>query len=464
MHCPSEPAARKGDMISMVPPAILLASTCWWHSVPRLALALAETGCSVSAIYPLRGHPLGAVKSVARRFVYSPKDPLRALRDAILAVKPDLVVPCDDRAILHLQQLHTRESGCQRHDDGTQGYIVRLIERSLGSPEGFATARARYPLISAARAAGLPAPETARLRTSKDLDQWLSRHGFPAVLKVDGSWGGNGVFVVRSSAEAHQVFKKLSRHCSFLLALKRRVVNRDPYWLIEARRRVPGVVSAQTYINGSPANCAMFCWEGRVLAGIAVEVLQARNPKAPATIVKVVDSPEMMDAASLLAARLGLSGFFGLDFMIDANTGIPQLIELNARPTPLCHLRLGPGRDLVGAMAATLFGRPLAAKLVTPANVIAYFPDAARVNAAEIPAGAYHDIPEGAPELVTELLRRPWPNRSLSARALEWSLGLITSGMQLARPRTPHVRRKPSVADLPERSGGTPAMAHVKMD
>jgi len=270
--------------------------------------------------------------------------------------------------------------------------------------------------------------------------------------------------VVRSSAEAHQVFKKLSRHCSFLLALKRRVVNRDPYWLLEARRRVPGVVSAQTYINGSPANCAMFCWEGRVLAGIAVEVLQARNPKAPATIVKLVDSPEMMDAASLLAARLGLSGFFGLDFMIDANTGIPQLIELNARPTPLCHLRLGPGRDLVGAMAATLFGRPLTAKLVTPANVIAYFPDAARVNEAEIPAGAYHDIPEGAPELVTELLRRPWPNRSLSARTLEWSLGLVTAGMQLARQRTPHVRRKPSVADLPERSGGTPAMAHVKMD
>jgi hypothetical protein len=464
MHCPSEPSARKGDMISMVPPAVLLASTCWWHSVPRLALALAETGCKVSAIYPLRGHPLGTVKSVAQRFVYSPKDPLRALRDAILTAAPDLVVPCDDRAILHLQQLHVLESSCQRQDDGTEGYIVRLIERSLGSPEGFATARSRYPLISAARAAGLPAPETARLRTSKDLDQWLSRHGFPAVLKVDGSWGGNGVFVVRSSAEAHQVFKKLSRHCSYLLALKRRFVNRDPYWLLEARRRVPGVVSAQTYIEGSPANCAMFCWEGRVLAGIAVEVLQARNPKAPATIVRLVDSPEMMDAARLLAARLGLSGFFGLDFMIDAKTRIPQLIELNARPTPLCHLRLGPGRDLVGALASTLFGRPLEPKLVTPANVIAYFPDAARVNEAEIPAGAYHDIPEGAPELVTELLRRPWPNRSLSARTLEWCLGLVTSGKELTRQRTPRVHRQCSVNDLPDRSGVTPAMAHVKMD
>jgi hypothetical protein len=462
----------------MVPPAILLASTCWWHSVPRLALALADAGCDVSAIYPSRGHPLDSVPSVTKRFIYCHKDPLQALRDAIRAAKPDLIVPCDDRAILHLQKLHALETYGGPRDDEVPGYIARLIERSLGSPEGFATARARYPLISMARAAGLPAPETGKLRTPEDLDQWLSRHGLPTVLKVDGSWGGNGVFVVRSSEEAHRVFRKLSRPCSYLLALKRRVVNRDPYWLLESRRRTPGVVSAQTYIEGSPANCAMFCWEGSVLAGIAVEVLQARNPKAPATIVKVVDNPEMMAAARVLASRLELSGFFGLDFMIDSKTRIPQLIELNARPTPLCHLRLGQGRDLVGALAATLFGRSLPPKLITPSNVIAYFPDAARVNAAEIPPGAYHDIPIDAPALVTELLRRPWPNRSLLARTFDWWVGVVASGIELARRRPTRaqpkplvsdrissvVDRKPSVGELPERATAGPVMAHVKMD
>jgi glutathione synthase/RimK-type ligase-like ATP-grasp enzyme len=407
---------------------------------------------------------MDALDGVAKRFIYSHKDPFQALRDAIKAVKPDLIVPCDDRAILHLQQLHALETGCRQQHDGKQSDIARLIERSLGNPEGFATTRSRYPLISAARSVGLPAPEAARLRTTKDLDQWLSRHGFPTVLKVDGSWGGNGVFVVRSREEAHQVFKKLSRHIPYFLALKRRVVNRDPYWMLEARLRVPGVVSAQTFVEGSPANCAMFCWEGRVLAGIAVEVLQAQNSKAPATVVRVVDSPEMMDAASLLAARLGLSGFFGLDFMVDAKTGTPQLIEMNARPTPLCHFRLGPGRDLVGALAATLYGRPLAAKTDTSSNVIAYFPDASRVSGNEIPAEAFHDIPHEAPALIEELLRRPWPNRSVLARTFEWWVGFVMSGIQLAKRPVPRERRTPCVAELPERTSGTPAMAHVKID
>jgi predicted ATP-grasp superfamily ATP-dependent carboligase len=54
----------------------------------------------------------------------------------------------------------------------------------------------------------------------------------------------------------------------------------------------------------------------------------------------------MMFAAERLAHRLDLSGFFGLDFMIEDNTETTYPIEMNPRCTQFCHLQLGKGRDI----------------------------------------------------------------------------------------------------------------------
>ncbi len=267
--------------------------------------------------------------------------------------------------------------------------------------------------------------------------------------------------MVDSRLDAHLAFAKLARPCPTWIALKRRLIDRDPYWLPESRRRVAGAVSVQEYIGGHPANCAVFCWEGRVLAGIAVEVLETQEPGRPATIVKLVDRPDMLHAAHVLAARLKMSGFFGLDFMIESATGVAQLIELNARATPLCHLRLGPGRDLVSALTSTLAGAASSPVRVTDAQVIAYFPSAFQPGAAEIPEGAYHDIPLGAPALVQELLRRPWQERSLTARSFYWAVRNVKKWMR--RRAGQRARRGASVVAA-LKQGGAPTMANFEAD
>ncbi len=405
-------------------PVVLLASTCWWDWVPVLALGLAEAGCDVSAIHPDRGHGLEAVDAIKQRFVYRPDNPMQALREAIGRVRPDLIVPCDDRAVLHLQHLHALEDvagPAGASGDRPRSELAALIELSLGDAAGFGTAQSRHKLICLARAMGIAAPATGELRTAPDVDAWMATHGLPAVFKIDGSWGGDGVIVVRTRQAAHAAFAHLSRPCSLWFAVERAFVNRDKYWLAEWRNRPARRVSAQSYIEGRPANAAVFCWKGQVLAGISMEVLQTRYRNGPATIVKQVDRPEMLEAARTLAAGMGMSGFFGLDFVIEARSEVAQLIEMNARPTPSCHLRLGPGRDLVGALVAQLSGQAVAPRCITQAEVIAYFPDAGQAKAgsrdgAAIPAGAYRDVPSAAPALVAELLRRPWPTRGLVAR------------------------------------------------
>ena len=68
---------------------------------------------------------------------------------------------------------------------------------------------------------------------------------------------------------------------------------------------------------GRPANCTVVSWKGEILAGIAVEVIEADGPMEPAIVVQVVEGREMLDAAKLIARRLQLTGFFGLDFMLE---------------------------------------------------------------------------------------------------------------------------------------------------
>ena len=100
-------------------------------------MALVKTGCSVSAVYPASGHPLSKTRAIGERFRYSPVDPIGSLRTAIEAVDPDLVIPCDDRAVRHLHELHAHDLG----QLASGNKVTALIEKSLGSPDS-------YPIVS----------------------------------------------------------------------------------------------------------------------------------------------------------------------------------------------------------------------------------------------------------------------------------------------------------------------------
>ncbi len=82
----------------------------------------------------------------------------------MVQAQPDLVVPCDDRALVQLLSL--------------PGHTA-LIERSLGRIACYPTLLARSDLICAARAAAIAAPKTFRLESENDLKDGLPRPAFP---------------------------------------------------------------------------------------------------------------------------------------------------------------------------------------------------------------------------------------------------------------------------------------------
>jgi hypothetical protein len=314
-----------------------------------------------------------------------------------------------------LQQLHARCGGAEPDERA----LSALIQRSLGSPAACALATSRGSLLALAADLGIRVPPTSAAATPRALDAWLSCHPLPAVIKIDGSWGGRGVAITHSRDEAHLAFARLSGRPSLRHALARMLLDRDLAPLRSALRHDEPHVTLQDHVNGHPANRAVACWHGKVLAGTSVQALRTQQATGPATVVRVIDNAEMDEAVRRLVQRLGLSGLWGVDFVIEAATGAAYLIEVNPRATPITHLALGPGRDLPAALLAALGG----ANTVTPRepierDVIALFPgEWQRDPASEHLHRAHHDIPWAEPALVRDGLMRPWAERGWVARS-----------------------------------------------
>jgi predicted ATP-grasp superfamily ATP-dependent carboligase len=389
---------------------ILIADTNRWALSPRLALDLTGVGCEVFAACPRRGHGLRKTSVMRGLYPLGAVRPLHDLEAAIRAVDPDLIIPACDRSVLFLHQLHARAA------EGSK--LRTLIERSLGAASSFAIARSRVALIETAAEAGIATPFTA-LITDVDAIPAIERAApYPWVVKADGTWGGSGVQVVASREEAMAASERLRGLFRFSRALKRLLVNRDAFWTYACRHGVRPAISMQSFVAGSPANCVAACWSGKLLALTAVHVMSTAGDTGPAGIVQLVENSEMRAAAERLAERLQLSGYFGLDF-IEREDGSVCLIEMNPRPAPPCFLHLGSGRDLGAALVAAATEQPMIAReAMTRAKTIVYLPESANPERAFAETW-YRDVPTGEERLVEEL-RRPFPDRTLLFRFVQW--------------------------------------------
>ena len=387
-----------------------MAASNWFPLSVRLAMAFLRHGCPVSAVCP-KGHPMRFVPGIATLHRYRGLRSLASLRRAILVEQPDLIVPCDDVVVQQLHALHRQEPT-----------LRALIERSLGQPAAFPIVASRARLLSLAVELGIRVPRTHSVSSDADLTSWTDD---AAVLKTDGSAGGEGVAIVRSQAQMVAAYHRLSKPLSAAMAVKRLLVNRNPLvlWSWWKGRGGPGPqVVIQGFIHGRPANTMIACWQGKVLASVTVEVLCSQGATGAATVVRLIWNDEIEHASRKLAERLQLSGFYGLDFMLEGDSTAAYLIEMNPRCTQLGHLEIADDGDLAGALLVALGNGHEAHSVAQRDNAItgdtiAFFPQACLWN----PRSPYlthghHDVPWEAPALLRELLLEEWPYRQWPAR------------------------------------------------
>jgi hypothetical protein len=385
-------------------PLVLLGATLWWPLSARLASALIHHGCRVSAVCP-GGHPLRFVSGVEHIYPYRGLSSSQSLKSAIAQCQPDVVVPCDDGIVLQLHSFHERFPE-----------IRALIEYSLGAPEMYPAIQRRGTLLEEAAKLGIRTPVTETLTCEADLEKW--RPAIATVLKADGTWGGSGVEIAHTYSDAISAYRRLSQPQGAGVAWKRLLVNRDPLALWLWRNRKTPSITAQQYIAGCPANAMFVSWKGEVLACVTVKVIAAQGATGAATVVRLIQNAEISQAAQLLARQFMLSGFHGLDFILEEGTGAAYLIEMNPRCTQLGHLRVEGQGDLAGIFSAALKGvdPPQPDDCIT-AETIAFFPQAFSWNPqSPYLHSGYHDVPWEEPRLFRELLREQWPDRQLLAR------------------------------------------------
>jgi len=385
---------------------ILLAASTWFPLSARLATAFLHHGCTVSAICP-NGHFLALVPGIGKLYPYSGIRSLQSLRKAMVSSQPDLIVPCDDSVTMQLHALHAE-------DPSLRG----LIERSLGDPASFPVVESRGRLLQLASELGIRIPVT---KPASEIREWP--HPL-TVLKTDGSSGGEGVAITRDGAEREAALGRLRKPLTLAMATKRFVVNRNPVALWLWRTKSEPDVTVQEFIEGCPANTMIACWKGEVLASITVEGLSTQGATGSSTVVRLIQNAEIDRASRKIALALGISGFAGLDFILEPSFegGTPKayLIELNPRCTQLGHLVQPHQADLAGILAAKVGGRnPNEVPILDPIadKVISFFPQALAWNS-DNPhlIRGFHDIPVNAPELVAELALPEWPHRQLPAR------------------------------------------------
>jgi thioesterase domain-containing protein len=378
-------------------PRVLLVTACCWLTTTRLAFALSEAGFTVEALCPA-GHSLARVKFVSATYRYRALRPISALRNAIKRSKPDLIIPSDDYTAAQLHELyrHSNTSGA----DASK--LRTLIARSLGYPKQYPIFYARDQIASLAHTAEVPCPTVVTFRNEEELLCQLDRIGFPAVLKTDGSCGGTGVAIAHSFADAKLAFQKLIAYPGLIRALKRLIIDRDAALILPSLRHARARVSVQPFVHGRPANAAVACWEGEVLAHVCVEVLASDGATGPARVVRVISHPGMSLAVERMTRALRLSGLCGFDFILDSTDGSAHLIEFNPRATQTCHLVSSDGNQLLASLAKKLCELNIVGGARhTICGPIVLFPHGFEFDPKDLYSQyAEIDIPRNSPELV----------------------------------------------------------------
>ncbi len=343
--------------------SVLLVSTATnWLGTARMPAALGNAGFDVSLLTP--ADSLAAKSRFVRRIGYLPQDatPLQwvfAFAAMVKATGPRLVVPCDDTSVRLMQMLVLTPP------DNLQSVqyinLAGLIRESLGTPDYYRASVDKTLLPAVAKALGVRVPPCIVTDELQDARSFAEHQGFPVVIKRGFGAAGEWVAIVPDRTQLEQQFSRFM--AATMLA-------------IEGAAKTQVLV--QAHISGSIVDQSMVAWQGATLAGFVREKLIKDPPLGPATVVRVLHLPEVRTFSDRLAAGLGMSGFFAIEYIVERSTGDAYLIEINRRATSGITLGAMVGVDLCQAMYAALNGSPSSVRGdVEPGEeqLIAHFPE-----------------------------------------------------------------------------------------
>ncbi|HEY8243437.1 MAG TPA: ATP-grasp domain-containing protein [Casimicrobiaceae bacterium] len=383
------------------PQALLCATATRWLGTARSPRAFALAGCAVHLFAP--DDPLtGSSPYVACRYRLPQHADTStwalAFADVVDKADPDFVVPCDDGAFRLLALLHGEPP--RRLANARHAALAALIERSLGDPAGYLPSVDKLALPGHARAFGVPMPASIVASSPDEARAFADANGWPIVLKRNESYAGTGVTIVSQAAGLASAWKSAAAPS-----------------LATRGGAAPARLLVQQAIAGSSWYAVVVAHRGRYFGGWAARKIVAHpSPKGPATVTGHAYRADIDEHCAALVRGFGMSGIFGVEFLVDDASDRASLIEVNRRLTPGVHKDRLVGLDVVGAWLAALRGDPPAEPLrLAPgeAGIIVNFPQEwLRDPASPWLADHRVDVPWDEPALFAAMIAaRPRPGK-----------------------------------------------------
>jgi glutathione synthase/RimK-type ligase-like ATP-grasp enzyme len=365
----------------------------------RISIALTNVGFRVAAL-TFRGHCVRKARIVLQHFAYDASLPLKSIIRAIDRWNPHLLVCTDDFAVGQLQSLRQRTAASR---DKAGKHIRNLIELSLGPPASFLAMRNKSDFLTLAEREGLRCPKTIVLPAAHEFASVHAKWNYPLVVKADESDGGRCVRVVNSDTDLRTAVWELQTPCTWRARRFFGNLLGSGLFMLPLRR----TISLQEHIVGRPANRAVVCWQGKVLAGISVEAVEVTHERGPASVVRLIDHPDMTMVSDRMVKRLNLSGFVGFDFILDS-ANLAWLLEMNPRVTQISHFFLADGTNLAGSLYRQMKRQlPPSGLAAGQRDLIALFPnEIIRSPSSSYLRSCQHNVPWEEPDLVRTVLNR----------------------------------------------------------
>jgi len=374
-------------------PVLLVSTATSWLGTARLPRFLARAGFKVSLLTPRnalaeKSRFVSDIRYLADNAT-APQWTL-AFAEAVAAIMPRLVVPCDDMAFRLLRSLVAFPP--EEMPSALALRLGSLIRDSLGEPAWYESSVDKTLLPTAAAAQGVRVPPYAVVVTLADAEAFALLHGWPAVLKRGYGFAGEGVALCADRGQLVAAWAKLSPA--------------DPHGL-EGRGKA-GLI-CQAHIPGRVISQQIAAWNGEVVASYAREKLVTHpQPTGPSTVTRCLRVPEIDESSATLVRAFGMRGLFGFEYIVHERTGDAHLIEINRRVTTGTHNGAPIGVDLCAALYAAINGLPSTSRRsLDPGeeHVIAHFPQEwLRDPSSRHLRDARVDAPWDEPELFEALL------------------------------------------------------------
>jgi biotin carboxylase len=367
-------------MSSLGSARVLIVSLRNWLGASRLPKAFRQAGFEVTALtFP--GLLLARCRHADAQLFLPDQGTETELISACRAVLEStalaLVVPTDEASVELLQAVAATAS----RELPEEAPLLRLLRDSLGDFKQHRVLRDRRALANLAETLGLRAPAQRVVHDLAEALDFAERHGQALVLKAEESFAGMGVSICKDQPAVEAAISRLAGG--------------------NARALKEGVL-AQAFVPGRTAMRAVVAWRGEVLAGLSALKLETHpGTTGPSSVVQFIDQPEMASTARAMIRALGFSGFASLDFIVE-ESGAAHLIELNPRPTPICHLGAYLGRDLCVSLRQALRGEPTDEREPPglPQKVALFPQEWVRDQSSPHFNDSFHDVPWDEPDLI----------------------------------------------------------------